>query len=142
MAWISVVNQQMTNDFDSMDDPHLASPSGRGNCVGPHLASPGKRQSGRTKLFSVHSCLRRGGPHVSPSVAALIVGLWTGFGVSAGAMHALGTRFLEMPSLEGPGRAVGERPPVLRAEGWSTGVPFDWRRFEGRVVVLDIWTNW
>jgi len=82
------------------------------------------------------------GPRLRPEVAALVVGLFTGFTLSSGGMHTLGFQVPMAPPLEGPGRGAGEHPPILRAEGWSDGAPPNWEQLKGQVVVLDVWAYW
>lgn len=93
-------------------------------------------------LFKLWRRVRWGGPHVRLEIAALLVGLFTGFTLSSGAMYTLGVEIPVAPPLKGPGRGAGELPPLLQAGGWSEGIPLDWQQLRGRVVVLDVWALW
>ena len=51
----------------------------------------------------------------------------------------------DRPSLEilvGRGISGGEPPFPLQASGWLNGPPPSWKSLLGKVVVVDVWTEW
>lgn len=44
--------------------------------------------------------------------------------------------------LEGPRIGAGETPFPLEAEGWLNGAAPSWSSLHGKVVVVDVWTDW